>query len=99
MRSLRDFGQRRHSSDDRVLMTSLVEPWCTIWDCKRYWSPENSRNEPKNSHRTAFQGIILDTADNESLLSNCQTIIRPSRLKEEQFDTWFGSAVIPGFVL
>ncbi|GFQ92852.1 hypothetical protein TNCT_616121 [Trichonephila clavata] len=72
---------------------------CTIWDCKRYWSPENSRNDPKNSHRTAFQGIILDTADNESLLSNCQTIIRPSGLKEEQFDTWFGSAVIPGFVL
>ncbi|GBN87021.1 hypothetical protein AVEN_50790-1, partial [Araneus ventricosus] len=60
---------------------------------------ENSKNDPKNCRRTAFLGTIPDAADNESLLSDCQTIIRPSRLKEAGFNTRSGSAVILDFVL
>ncbi|GBM99078.1 hypothetical protein AVEN_128587-1 [Araneus ventricosus] len=59
---------------------------------------ENSRSDPKNSRRTAFLGVILDATDNESLLSNWQTIIRPSGLKEAKFNTWLVTAVLLAFV-
>ncbi|GIY75368.1 uncharacterized protein CDAR_211311 [Caerostris darwini] len=61
---------------------------------------KNSKNDPKNGRRTAFWGIIPDAADNESLPSNCQTIIRPSGLKRSKFNTWFDSLqLFLGFVL
>ncbi|GIY96706.1 hypothetical protein CEXT_479751 [Caerostris extrusa] len=60
---------------------------CAIWDSEQYWSAKNSKNDPKNGRRTAFWGIIPDAADNESLRSNCQTIIRPPGLKRSKFNT------------
>ncbi|GIY75366.1 uncharacterized protein CDAR_211301 [Caerostris darwini] len=61
---------------------------------------KTSKNNPKNDYRTAFWGTIPDAADNESLRSNCQTIIRPSGLKTSKFNTWFASLqLFFGFVL
>ncbi|GBM99076.1 hypothetical protein AVEN_128585-1 [Araneus ventricosus] len=57
--------------------------------------PESSKKDNKNSYRQPLFRIILEEADDESLLSYWQAIIRPSELKEVEFNihSWLGSEV------